>query len=369
MDRQMMILYVVLTVPALFAIGGRTERGRRASIRIATIALSLFSGLRTWWFGDLIKYYTLYRSCNGENGWQRVFEDFANVGIRIYFRLMGGLGISYDICIFLIAAFSAITLGILIYRYSPEPFWSYLIYIAMGFYIFTYSGLKQTIAMGFVCLAAMGILEDNPRSFTIWTLAGGVFHLPALIFLAAYPVTRQKFTYGYFAKLMLVVAVVFLFRDRIITLFTEAYYETEKTYEVSKLIGGRLIMMVLIMVASMILRPLHWSDREYCTVLHLMIIAAVIQFFSIYDNVFTRLADYYYQFVVLFLPMMLESGEHQLRRNPAYAVRVYDRWAYVLMWLFVIAFSFWFYRQQIDSTMLKDFKFFWEINPYDLYGK
>lgn len=244
-------------------------------------------------------------------------------------------------------------------------------YIAMGFYLFTYSGLKQTIAMGFIVLALIQILEGRPVKFLIWTVIAGIFHAPAFIFIIAYPIAKKRIDKYYFLILAIAVVLIFIFRDQIIAWFTEAYYEEEKMYTVTKTIGGRAVMMAFIIILGVVLRPAREGDKIYRQVLNLMVIAVIIQYFSIYDNVFTRLADYYYQFIVLFMPMMLESGEHQLKMNPhpPYCVRCYNKELYVILGGAITIFALWFYHSTISaSAMLQDFKFFWQIDPYSLYG-
>ena len=185
-------LFVAVLFISLFYTTRPTLKRKANIVRLITIIMTAFSGLRSWWMGDLIKYYTLYGNCNGINWQETLTEKWSNVGIRVFFRLTGAVGISYDVCIFVIAAFVAVSLGILIYRYSTSPYVSYLMYIGMGFYIFTFSGLKQAIAMGFLCFAMMGILEDRPVKFLVWTFVGAFFHAPALAFLLAYPFAHKK---------------------------------------------------------------------------------------------------------------------------------------------------------------------------------
>lgn len=370
MVRQFVLLLVVLAVTGLCAKIGYTERSRKICVQIVTVILTLFSGLRSWWFGDLIKYYTLYCNCNGENWRSYVFGSLNNSGIRILFRLCGVLHISYDVCIFLVAAFVAVTLGLLVFRYSPSPYWSYLIYIGMGFYIFTYTGLKQTIAMGFCCLAMDALLRGKPGKFALWVLAGALFHAPGLIFLLAYPFSRKKIDPYYFFFILLCLGAVFLFRDQIVSFLSEAYYEDEDIYEAKGLVGGRFLMMLAILVLSLFLRPLHNDDTRYTYLFNTMVIAALLQTFSVYNNNFTRLADYYYQFSMLFIPMMLESGWSQAKADPKRRnILCYDSTTYHLLWLGITVFALWFYSRQIaPGNVVDGFRFFWEVDPYALYG-
>lgn len=372
MDKQIIVLLVIMVITLACYRSNDNKKDRKTCISVVTIIMTLFSGLRSWWMGDLIKYYTLYRNCNGADWFDYVFEDSSNIGIRLFFRTMGAVGLSYDVCIFVIAAFSAITLGVVIYRYSSSPYWSYLMYIALGFYLFTYSGLKQTIAMGFIMLASIGIFENKPKKFVIFVLIAFIFHAPALIFIVAYPISKKKIDKLYFLMLFVTVICVFVFKNQIVDWFATAYYEEEHSFSSKNTIGGRVLMMVLIIAIGAFLRPPTHGDRVYCKVFNIIVIAAIIQYFSMYDNVFTRLADYYYQFIVLFMPLMLESGEHQLQMNspPAYRIKYNDKAYYMVLYIAITLFALWFYNSTINASqnILQDYKFFWQIDPYSLYG-
>lgn len=371
-ERQFILLAVVMLITIIYALGKHQRYQKRYCVAAVTIAMTLFSGLRSWWMGDLIKYYTQYLDCTGPGWKEAVFEKFANIGIRFFFHYGNLLGLSYDACIFLFAAFSAISLGVLIFRYSPSPYWSYLIYIAMGFFIFTFSGLKQTIAMGFICIAMMGLLEGRFWMFLIWTLIAGLFHAPALIFLGAYPFARKKPDSIYFIILISLVVILYFFRNRIVEQLTELYYEDEKDLEASSEVGGRFMMMLLILALGYYLRPLRAKDRQYGYVFNIMVIAAALQTFSIYNNIYTRLTDYYYQFVVLYIPMMLQSGEEQSVLMPERKgeIRYHPRELYTIMGVGITVFALWFYNRYVNASQafLQSFKFIWELDPYSLYG-
>lgn len=371
-NRQLILLAVVIAITAFYALGRQVSYRKRRCIVAVTVVMTLFSGLRTWWMGDLIKHYTQYLNCSGPDWKEVVFGNITNCGIRIFFHYGNQIGLSYDVCIFIIAAFSAITLGVLIYRYSPSPYWSYLMYIAMGFYIFTYSGLKQTIAMGFLCIAMTGLLEGRFWMFLFWTLVGALFHAPALIFLGAYPFARKKLDSNYVLILVLLVVLVFLFRNRIVGLLTDLYYDEEEVLASSAKVGGRFVMMLLILALGLYLRPLREHDRQYRYVFNIMVIAAALQTFSIYDNVYTRLTDYYYQFIVLYVPMMLQNGESQSFFMPERKgeIRYHAKDLYLVLGIGITVFALWYYNGYVNAAwvQLKDFKFFWEIDPYSLYG-
>lgn len=73
-------------------------------------------------------------------------------------------------------------------------------------------------------------------------------------------------------------------------------------FMVNTRVGGRFLIIVALVIAGIVLRG--FSGKNFTKLLNLMIVAAVLQMFSGFDNVFTRLTDYYFQLLILYLPMM-----------------------------------------------------------------
>jgi hypothetical protein len=370
MNIHVLLLIVVLLIALLYPTHP-TLRRKGNVVQIITLILTAFSGLRSWWFGDLIKYYTLYRNCNGINWKTAITENWTNMGIRVVFRMAGAVGISYEVCLFVIAAFAALSLGLLIYRYSTSPFVSYLMYICMGFYMFTFSGLKQTIAMGFLCFAMMAVLEDRPVRFVAWTIVAGFFHAPALIFLLAYPFSHKLIDRWYLLFVVAVLVLVFALRNQIVSLLSTLYQDDSDAYGTAKkIIGGRFLMMLLILAVGYYLRPVRRKDATYAKVFNVMVLAAMFQTFSVYDNVFSRLTDYFFQFVVVFMPMILRPcgglASEIAQRESTWYYRHRD--IYTIAVVAVSAYAVYYYMGYLSGSYLDNFKFLWEIDAHAIYG-
>ena len=246
-------------------------------------------------------------------------------------------------------------------------------YIGMGFYIFTYSGLKQSIAMGFICLAMIAILDEKPLQFYFWVAFGTLFHSPAAIFLPAYIITKKEFDAVYIWMLVISLILFFVFRTKIVSVLTDAYYDSEAIIGSSKIIGGRAIMILFIIALGCWLRPVTAIDTVYKKLFSIMLISFMLQCFSIFGNVFTRLTDYYFQFVTLYIPYILERADHQVLMNPARRNRIHMNYQQLYMYISfgITVFTVLYYTDYCHNAQwfLKSFKFFWQINPYSLYGK
>lgn len=368
MQEQKVLFIFLLIFLLIYSVKQRTALQKKRCIIFLTVILTLFSGLRSWHMGDCIHYCNEFVACNVP-GWDIAADRTDTIGLQLLYRFAGWTGIGFEGCLFIIAAFVAVSLGLLVYKYSPSVYWSYIIYLSMGFYIFTFSGLKQSVAMAFCMLAMIAVFENRPVQFVIFVVLAMVFHIPAIAFIIVYLVAHKKIDVSYFLLLGIMVAAVFLYRNQIVSWVSEMYYENETAFQQAEGIGGRFLMMLFIMGVALILRPLRNRDEKYRKVFNVMVLAAIAQTFSVYDNVFTRLADYFYQFIIIFIPMMLQPGEDQVLEQPErkYQIRYYTRQSYQLIGLCITVFAVYFYWHTLgqSSALLADFHFFWQTTDVD----
>ena len=363
MEANKYLIFVVMAIGICYSCSVKNLINKRNCILALTVLLTCFSGFRSWRMGDMLAYCNGFVACNLPD-WELDFTNYTqSAGLQLFYRIIGQAGMGFEVCVFLTAVFSSVALAVLVYRYSPSPYWSYVIYLAMTFYLFSLSGMKQTIAMAFVMLAMSSVLERRPIRFLLLVGAATLFHQPALIFIIAYPFAHKKIDVWYFAIVLAMIAVVYYQRENNIELATDMYYGDEMEFEADGRVGGRLIVMVLIMILAMVLRPLRNYDAVYQKIFSMMVLAALIQYFSMYDNVFTRLADYYYQFSVLFVPLMLQPGKEQAKERPqhVYSIRYWSQRTYVILSFGITAFAIWFYFSNVEAcAYVYDFKFLWQ---------
>ncbi len=209
----------------------------------------------------------------------------------------------------LISAIVLSALAVTIQRYSPSPMQSVLYYLGLLYFAFHMSATKQTVAMSFILLSFHSIIERRPVRFLALVLVASFFHFPALVFLPAYWIANMKMGRDYIVIVVVVFALTYVFRDQLVSLMTDTY-STELTMNSSmRFIANKVIIMLIIIAAAMIVRPPDPGDRVYSALLQLIVIAAVIQTFASYNNTFERLADYYFQFAIIFVPMVFERVE------------------------------------------------------------
>lgn len=361
---HMGILAITAFITLLYRYNKDIQLSKKGYIGIITCILSLFLGLRTWWMADLIKYHTQYVNIGGGNWKEFLFGEIENIGLRLFFfleyRLTSG---NYQIALLVISFFCMACVGYVVYKYSVSLYWSYLMYIAIGFYFFNFSGLKQSIAMAILLLSFPYIVEGKLGLFIFTVVMAGLFHAPALIFLPAYWIARKKLDRSYVFFIVGVFVLVFILRGPIVTFLSSLYYDDETIYSATGDVGGKFLMILAMVAMGIILRIPTGKDRVYNKTFNLMIIAALLQSFSIFGNNFTRLADYYFQFVILYIPFVFEQ-RIPTRANKSQTTQLnLNGRMFSIIYIGVSLFAVYFFYNYIrtDISGILDYKFFWEV--------
>lgn len=215
----------------------------------------------------------------------------------------------YQIFIVVLSAFVMLAFALVVRRFSPSPIQSFLYYVGLLLYTFNFSALKQSVAMAFVMLAFCAVVDRKLLRFLLLMVAASMFHFPALIFLPAYWISKMRFGRSYILFLAAIFVLTYIFRDKLLEWMTDAYETTIYDYKM-RFLANKVVVILIIIIAGVVIRPPTSEEKIYCTLLQFIGMAAVIQTFASYNNTFERLADYYFQFAVLFIPMVFEKKSY-----------------------------------------------------------
>ena len=281
-----------------------------------------------------------------------------NMGFTYLLKLCHTLtGGDYQSFYMLYTAFFMVIFGRFVSKYSPSPVQSFCYFWGLLCYIFLFDGIKQGIAMGFITLAFDAIVEKKPLWFALLVYIAWWFHAPALIFAPAYLIAMMKPGRMYLLFLAALLAFTYSFRDRILELMLEFYDTTIYDYEM-RFLANKVIIMLGIVAAALVLRPPEEDDRVYGILLQFMGIAVVIQTFASYNNTFERLANYYFQFCVAFIPLVFQTDT---RRSQLLDIKSEAMAKQLAPWAFC-AFGVWRFANYITSNawVWLPYRFFFE---------
>ena len=260
----------------------------------------------------------------------------------------------YQWFIGIIALFVMIAVAQFVHRYSPSPVQSILYYFGLIYYTMMFNTLKQSVAMAFILFAFNAIINRKLIRFLLMVWFASLFHFPALVFLPAYWIANMRLGRTYLIFLAALFIVTYFFRDQLLDWMTDAY-DTQIMDTGRGFLANKVIVMLVIIAAALVIRPPSGEDRVYNSLLMIIGVSAVIQTFSTYNNTFERLADYYFQFSIVFIPMVFEDVKTKRRHLSERELRMVRR---VGPYVFC-AFAIWRF---LDSTVNDP-----TIYPYQFY--
>ena len=359
-----LLLAAIMTLGVLMPQG---SKDRKQYIVIMAVLHSLLSGLRHQYLtGDMQSYcYKYWRTLN--EGWfsEEIFQGGRNFGFNWLLKFFSTLSNGeFQVFLIISAIFIEVVVAYLIYKYSPLPWLSFLVWNCMGFYCFGFSAIKQSIAMGLIMIAFVGIMEEKPKQFALFTILAGFVHTPALIFLPAYFLSKQRFNLRTLIIYFCGAAAVFINRNQIVNLMQDVYYEDGIIGDDTGL-GGRFFLIALFIVAGFALKGVN--GKYFSKVANLIVAAAVLQMFSGFDNVFTRLTDYYLQFLIILVPLSFADYKDDKLEGigEGISLDIPSKLKFIIT-MFLVVFLIWFYHRcyiDVDIIPVDDYtnyRFFWE---------
>lgn len=362
-------LYIVAATLILGAIMPQQGRKRIYYILLMTAIHMFVCGFRyNHLTGDLMKYHFMFNNM-ASSGWfsEEVLQNGRNSGFFLLMKLINTItNGNFQMLLIVIAAITYSILAYIIYRYSPAPWMSFLVWNCMAFFVFSLSAIKQSLAMAFVMLSFIGIAEKKLGFFLAMMGLAGLIHVPALVFLPAYWLAQRHVTGKTLLFYLILGVLVYVFKNQFVNFIRKFYYEDDEVFVFSGEVGSRFIMILGFTLFGVLLKG--FPNRDYEKLFHLMAIAAILQMLSGFDNIFTRLTDYYFQFSILYLPMIFYPNDRKPQRSlirPMFPFN--DRSLKVLSGVIAI-FMIWFYytysinisiSYSVDNYL--NFRFMWDV--------
>lgn len=367
----MNIYWLIVFLVIFFGLSTYQGYGKRKNYIFLMTAIHLFfCGFRYQFLsGDLIKYNTAFRHM-GEYSYfsDAVLNEWQNTGFLWLMKFFSDKTGNYQLFLFFLAVVTIVLPSIVIYKYSTKPWLSYLVWNCFTFYVlYGFIAIKQGLAMAILMLSVICIFESKPVLFLIFTLIAGFFHFPALVFLPAYFVANRKVNFRMIILYFVFAAIVFAFRDEIVSFMGSLYYDDTEFVMRKNGVGGRTIVIVLILAAGYILKGLR--EKRFSQLFNLIVISAILQMFSVFSNVFTRLADYYLQFLILYIPdIFYKDPKTEIRSDVAGPILCFDSRSKPYIIILLVAVLIWWYYTTCLGTAIDysidnflNYRFMWQV--------
>ncbi|WP_338655187.1 EpsG family protein [Sporosarcina psychrophila] len=271
------------------------------------------------------------------------------IGYMIYSLIFAKLNFSNQIYITVIVLSIIIPVAYTLYKNSKNLSISIFIYITLGFFAFSFSGLRQMIAIAIVFYSFKYIKERKIIKFLLFIFLGWTFHISAIIFIFAYPLYFIKLKLRHFIMIIPLFIIIYLLRSSIFLRIYQIYKGEEGEVVITNAYT-MLLVMILIYLLSYVFGSVKNVNLNLNAYRNYLLISIFIQIFASQSNIAMRAGYYYYIFVTLLIPEVIKN-----QKDPK--IRIIS--VYMLIAALLYFFSITVGSGQMNIT---PYNFFWNDN-------
>ncbi|MCM3788889.1 EpsG family protein [Domibacillus indicus] len=353
-----MTIYIMnLIMIGLYSIGYNTIRPnfknshklKKFFVSLATIQLILILSFRQITIGvDVAGYINNFKYTFSTYNLEQILHHHWEIGFKFLVKVISLFTNNEQIFLSVLAILSIVPVGRFIYKNSKMPFLSFALYISFNYYSFVFSGLRQAIAYAIILNSYDFIKDKKPVKFTICVLLASLFHKSALVFLVAYFLVKLRLNKVTISIILLINTFIFIFRVRIYEVASRLFYEAYEVAESSSFTWMLLCSFIVICGLLVYKKVVSFSQDNNALYILLIVGSSLMIFASVGTNVM-RVADYYYMFVIIFIPEIITA----LRDKFMVIMSTY------ILIIFTFILYFWFLT--IDGFQITPYQFFWEM--------
>ena len=151
------------------------------------IVLFLFSALRSSSVGIDVPGYCRYYDIVAQTSFSNVIHSgFRDIGWSAFVKLLTLVSLNNQLMLVVVGGWFAISISYFAYNMRGNILLTFIFFICLRIFPFTLTGLRQTMAMGFIFFAIVFLQRKKTFSALIFVALACLFHLSAIVFLLAF---------------------------------------------------------------------------------------------------------------------------------------------------------------------------------------
>lgn len=213
-------------------------------------------------------------------------------------------GDNFQVLLFFVAVIYIYAVTKIVVKYSKKAWISYFLFIALGYYAFGMTGIRQTIALSITMMSVFFIKRNKFILFVLCIALASSFHASAVLFYPAYFMDKIKV-----ANINMVFAVFLMVFIKIydIFLFNFMNYYARQAYDTVSA-GGDLMYLFL---AISILLGVFYKERlntgQDNFFFYMIVIAIMLWPVAKMHPALFRITYYYAIFIIIYLPNLFDA--------------------------------------------------------------
>lgn len=326
----MLPYFVMVGVPASIAILNITlvhnEKLNKATVNAFFIIWFILLALRSFEMGaDTLSYRDHYYSSSylsfGEI-FGYIFSGDIEFGFIFLAKIFNLFSADFRVFMIFLSAVFLFLLWKLYHAYANSfSYISIVIYLCLGLFSMSFSGLRQLVAIGLAIPAFQFTKDRKIWRFLLMVLLAFLFHRSAFILLLMYPVYHLKFKKWYYVLFVLPpIALIYIFRVAIFNFlmrFISDFYNAQLDYNGAISIFALLLLFVLF---AFILPDSKQLDYDTIGLRNLLVLSVFIQPFAGIYSLAMRMNYYFLIFVPLLIPKVIQHSSTKFRHITVIAI-------------------------------------------------
>ena len=248
-----------------------------------------------------------------EADWSNLFILKFEKGYIVLNKIISVFG-NENFFLFVVATITLSGVYFSIKRYSKNYFFSVFIFITFQFFIFQFSGLRQSIAFSIVLMSLKYIQERKLFKFIITIIIASTFHKTAIIFIPAYWMVKNRITPKSICIFLETFIFLYIVKGPILMFITKYMYST---YDVSTTAGGYTMLVLLfgIFIFFTLIRNKNAEvDKNNDIWFNMLMISILIQSLASTQGNIARLTMYYSYSLLFLIPNEVHNIENSKQR-------------------------------------------------------
>lgn len=312
-----LIMYLILYRFMFFPKKDLNKKRKKMYIIGALIPIFIIAGFRGAGVGaDTQSYIRIFEAAKSAH-FLEVYSDYSRLeyGYKYFVYFLASYFSHPQWQFIFVAFFSCIGIGYFVYQNAREPFLAILFFITLGFFDFTLSGLRQTIAIT-VTLFLFPLIKDRKL---FWFLVGifiaALFHKSALFFIPAYFIAnnpvKKKTVIVYFLSFF----VLFLVADKLLLAAADAL---DYNYSVENVGNGYIffsIVLIITVLAFKFHKSLIQQNKNNRFIINMSFCSFMLWGVRLISRTAERITLYYMPYTYVLLEEIIMSRSVSIRRQ------------------------------------------------------
>lgn len=295
---------------------------------IAGIGLWLIASLRSSDFGPdtpgyIVKYLLMSQQTINDV-WLDVFDrDIKDPLFYFLAKLLSEIGVGPQVWLSILSLSFIGSFCWLVSRYSSEPLLSFIFLVCSEYLYFSFTGLRQTLALSFIIFSLYFLLQGRLLKFSLLVLIASAFHSSAIIFFLAIFLRSMRAHKFYLPVILGSFVVANMFGDYIRSAVAVMGWAGMDKYSDSHEVlnnSGFIIQFALFLLCLFYRQRVESLKQHYVLIYNLFFVGVIFQSMSVVIAEFFRVAMYFNIFSVVLLPAVVVSERRPIIKAALYAV-------------------------------------------------